>query len=67
MRAVGREPQRAVANGGVDANWITAFGVPAVTIGCGQLNQHMASEALDVAGYEDACRIGLRLATGVDG
>ena len=64
VRSVGREPVHAVANGGVDANWITHHGIPAVTIGCGQKNQHMVTEALDLEGYEDACRIALRLATG---
>jgi tripeptide aminopeptidase len=63
VRAVGREPVHSVANGGVDANWITHHGIPAVTIGCGQRNQHMVTEELDLDGYEDACRIALRLAT----
>ncbi len=66
VRGIGRRPQRAVANGGVDANWITAHGIPSVTIGCGQINQHMASEALNVADFQDACRIGLRLATATE-
>jgi tripeptide aminopeptidase len=38
-------------------------GIPTVTLGAGQLNQHMTSEALDIAKFEYACRIGLRLAT----
>jgi tripeptide aminopeptidase len=63
VRAVGRDPVYAVANGGVDANWITKHGIPAVTIGCGQKNQHMVTEELDLDGYEDACRIALRLAS----
>jgi len=63
VRAIGREPELAVANGGVDANWLTAHEIPAVTIGCGQLSQHMTTEQLDIAAYRDACRVGLRLAT----
>ena len=63
VRAIGHEPQRAITNGGVDANWLTAHGLPAVTLGAGQKNQHMVSELLDVAEFEAACRIGLRLAT----
>mgnify|MGYP001826183523 CR=1 FL=1 len=66
VRGVGREPLRAVANGGVDANWITHHGIPTVTIGCGQRNQHMVTEELDLDGYEDACRIALRLAAAPD-
>ncbi len=67
VRAVGREPVRAVANGGVDANWTTRLGIPTVTLGCGQMNPHMVTEALDLDGYEDACRIALLLATGFAG
>jgi tripeptide aminopeptidase len=63
MRALGRQPERVVSNGGLDANWLTAHGVPTVTLGCGQLRQHMTSEALDVEDFYLACRIALRLAT----
>ena len=65
IRAVGREPQLAISNGGLDANWLNAHGIPTVTLGCGQMNVHMTSEMLDLAAYRDACRIALRLATGV--
>lgn len=64
VRSIGREPLRAIANGGLDANWLTAHGFPSVTLGCGQLNQHTHGEALDIANYQDACRIALHLATG---
>ena len=63
VRRVGREPLRAVSNGGLDANWLTARGIPTVSLGCGQLGQHTLDEALDVADYHDACRIALCLAT----
>jgi tripeptide aminopeptidase len=63
VRAIGRQPERAVANGGVDANWTTAHGIPTVTLGCGQLNQHMVSEALAIDDFQDACRLALLLAT----
>ncbi|HZN33618.1 MAG TPA: M20/M25/M40 family metallo-hydrolase [Pirellulaceae bacterium] len=64
VSAVGRQPQRAVSNGGLDANWLNAHGIPTVTLGCGQMNVHTISEMLDLAAYHDACRIALRLATG---
>ena len=67
LKAVGREPRRAVANGGVDANWTTRHGIPTVTIGCGQMNPHMVTEALDLDGFEDACRVALLLASGFSG
>ncbi len=66
VRAVGGEPERAIANGGVDANWLTAHGIPSVTLGCGQLNVHTVNEALDVQPFETACRIALRLATATE-
>jgi len=63
VRAIGRESELAIANGGLDANWLVKHGIPTVSLGCGQLNQHMAGESLDVADFQDACRIALRLAT----
>jgi tripeptide aminopeptidase len=64
VKAVGRQPQLAVSNGGLDANWLTARGLPTVTLGCGQRNAHMLGEQLDVAEFEAACRIALCLAAG---
>ncbi len=61
--AVGRDPVRAISNGGLDANWISAHGIPAVTLGCGQVNVHTTSERLDLTSFRDACRIALVLAT----
>jgi tripeptide aminopeptidase len=63
VRAVGREPELAVSNGGLDANWLNAHGIPTVTLGSGQVNVHTTSERLDLASYQDACRIALALAT----
>jgi tripeptide aminopeptidase len=63
VEAEGREPELAISNGGLDANWLTARGIPTVTLGCGQRNIHTAQEELDVADFHLACRIALRLAT----
>jgi tripeptide aminopeptidase len=63
VKDVGLEPYRAVSNGGLDANWLNAHGIPTVTLGCGQMNVHMTSEMLDLAAFDNACRIALRLAT----
>ena len=63
LRSIGVEPVRAVSNGGLDANWLTAHGVPTVTLGCGQMNPHTVSERLDIAAFQTACRVALRLAT----
>ena len=63
VAAIGREPVRAVSNGGLDANWLNAHGIPTVTLGCGQMNVHTTSEMLDLAAFRDACRTALLLAT----
>ena len=63
VRAIGREPELAISNGGLDANWISAHGIPTVSLGAGQMNPHRTDEALSVAEFEDACRVALRLAT----
>jgi len=60
VRQRGR-PVRAVCNGGLDANWLTARGVPTVTLGCGQQNGHTKSECLDLKQFRQACRIALQL------
>ena len=56
----------AITNGGLDANWLTAHGIPTVTLGCGQRNIHSVHEELDIAEFQRARRIALRLATGGD-
>lgn len=67
IRSVGLEPRRAVANGGVDSNWMVQHGIPTATMGCGQVRQHMVTEQLNVRQFEAACRIALRLATQTEG
>ena len=64
IRSAGGEPELAISNGGVDANWMTARGVPTVTLGCGQRNPHTTAEKLHLAEFQQACRIALCLATG---
>jgi tripeptide aminopeptidase len=67
VRRAGGRPLRAISNGGLDANWMTARGIPTVTLGCGQANIHTTSEYLDIAQFELACRVALVLATGCEG
>jgi tripeptide aminopeptidase len=66
VRATGGEPFHFVSNGGLDANWLTARGIPTVTLGCGQLHAHMVTEQLDLVMFRQACRIALRLATATE-
>jgi tripeptide aminopeptidase len=63
VRAEHKEPELAISNGGLDANWLTARGIPTVTLGCGQRNIHTAQEELDIADFHLARRIALSLAT----
>jgi tripeptide aminopeptidase len=64
ITAIGLNAHVRIANGGLDANWLTARGLPTVTIGCGQQCPHTVDESLHIDGYLQACRIGLLLATG---
>ena len=66
VRSLGHEAVRAVANGGVDANWMTSHGVPTVTLGCGQRNQHTVTETLHLDEFELACQVAMKLATSED-
>ncbi len=63
IKSIGLTPETRVSNGGLDANWLTAHGLPAVTLGCGQAGIHTTDEVLHVPSYLQACRIALRLAT----
>ena len=64
VEAVGLEPGVRISNGGLDANWMVAHGIPTVTLGCGQQDIHTVNESLHVESYLQACRVGLQLATG---
>jgi tripeptide aminopeptidase len=67
IRSIGQEPLRAISNGGLDANWLSARGIPTVTMGCGQMDVHTVNERLDIESFQRACRVALRLATGTEG
>jgi len=66
LTEVGLNPTHAIANGGLDANWLYRHGIPVVSLGCGQHNQHMTSEMLDIDQFYTACEIALRIASGKD-
>jgi tripeptide aminopeptidase len=67
IRSLNYEPLPAIADGGLDANWITKHGVPTVSMGCGQLNAHMVTETLNLKEYLIACDIGLAISLGAEG
>jgi len=53
-----------IANGGLDANYLNAKGVPTVTLGAGQHNPHTVDEYVDVREYLDGCRLVTAIAAG---
>jgi tripeptide aminopeptidase len=64
IRTTGSEPVRAISNGGLDANWLTARGIPTVSLGCGQENFHTPAERLCLPEFRRACEIARLLAAG---
>jgi tripeptide aminopeptidase len=64
IRSLGGNPSRAISNGGLDANWISARGIPTVSLGCGQENIHTTSERLDCGEFHRACEIARNLVIG---
>ena len=67
VRGLGLPSFRTVCDGGLDANWLTAHGIPTVTLGCGQTDPHTIRERVDLEAFHRACRIALRLATATEG
>lgn len=65
MESLGMEPEYRISNGGLDANWMTANGIPTVTMGCGQQGIHTVDEKLNVEKFLQACRLAMKLATTV--
>jgi tripeptide aminopeptidase len=64
VRAIGREPNLRVTNGGLDANWMVKHGIPTVTFGAGQNEIHTVKEFVDLVEFESGCRLALAAATG---
>ena len=59
----GHTPELVIANGGLDANWLSSRGIPTITLGCGQHDIHTVSEELDIPEFHLARRLAMRLAT----
>ena len=64
VRAAGGAPFPIVGNGGLDANWLTARGLPTATLGCGQVRVHTTGERLDITQFQTACRAATAVACG---
>jgi tripeptide aminopeptidase len=63
LKSIGLEPMVRTANGGLDANWLNRNGLPTVTFGAGQNEPHTVDEWVDLAEFENACRLAVALAT----
>ncbi|CEJ10297.1 Carboxypeptidase G2 precursor [bacterium YEK0313] len=63
IASLGLTPNPKLANGGLDANWLTLHGIPTVTFGAGQNEPHTVDEWIDVPAFQDACRLAIALAT----
>lgn len=61
--AAGLTPDVRVANGGLDANWLSRNGLPTVTFGAGQVEAHTTDEWVDLNEFDNACRLAVTLAT----
>jgi tripeptide aminopeptidase len=64
IAAAGLKPEVCIANGGLDANWLSARGLPTVSLGAGQHDVHTVNERLIIPSFLDGCRIALAIATG---
>jgi len=60
---IGLTPNARLANGGLDANWLTLHGIPTATFGAGQNEPHTVDEWIDIPAFQDACRLAIALAT----
>jgi tripeptide aminopeptidase len=67
VKALGLPAELKISNGGLDANWLSARGLPTVTLGCGQQDVHTVNESLHIERYQNACQIALWLATDSQG
>ncbi len=56
-RRIGLEPKSVIANGGLDANYLNAGGIPTVTLGAGQHNPHTVDEYVDLREFYDGCQL----------
>lgn len=62
VRSFRWKPGLLVVNGGTDANYLNAKGVPTVTLGAGAHHAHTVEEHADIKEYLGGCRLALALA-----
>ena len=57
IRELGQDPVTLADNGGCDANWTNARGLPTVHLGTGQHGAHTTGEWIPVDEFLPACRL----------
>lgn len=62
-RRIGMQARTVSNDGGMDANWIVAHGIPALTIGVGQRAVHQPEEWIDLVDFAQVCRLVVEIAT----
>jgi tripeptide aminopeptidase len=62
--SIGLTPKLRIADGGLDANFLNAKGVPTVTLGAGQHNIHTVDEYVDLEEFVTGCQLLVAIATG---
>ncbi|UCF66970.1 MAG: M20/M25/M40 family metallo-hydrolase [Acidobacteriota bacterium] len=61
--ALGLEHELLTIDGGLDANYLNAKGVPTITFGAGQHSPHTVEEYVNIDEFLDGCRLAVALAT----
>jgi len=62
-RSLRMKPQLRSADGGLDANYLNAKGLPTVTFGAGQHSPHTVDEYVDLREYLGGCRLAVAMAS----
>jgi len=64
ITGLGLNPSFAVADGGLDANWLNQYKIPTISLGAGSTHPHTVKETLNIHHFNEACKIAWKLATG---
>ena len=62
VEALGYTPETRIVDGGLDANFFNARGIPTVTLGAGQHGAHTVDEYVDLEEYLGGCRLAVEMA-----
>ncbi|MBN1422867.1 MAG: M20/M25/M40 family metallo-hydrolase [Planctomycetes bacterium] len=63
VRDAGLEPRFRISDGGLDANWLVRYGIPAASLGAGAHGVHTTGEHVMIDEFLTACRLALALAS----